>query len=190
MFSATTTVAKTLGRSTRHCKHFVQRRNSSFIGRSQSFSPRLMCPEVKNNLAFGTDGVRFFATSASPYSIVQHKDSDNHMGQDVPESFAVVKLSGKQYKVTLDDVVTTHKIKGVKVGEKVEIDEVLLIGTRDQTTVGRPLIPNAKVIATVEEQTRDKKLIVFKKKRRKGYKKKQGHRSYITVLRIDDIVVG
>ena len=70
---------------------------------------------------------------------------------------------------------TTHKIKGVKVGEKVEIDEVLLIGTRDQTTVGRPLIPNAKVIATVEEQTRDKKLIVFKKKRRKGYKKKQGH---------------
>ena len=190
MFSATAIAVKNLGRSTRYCKHFVQRRSSSFIGRSQSFSRRLMCPGVKNSLAFGTDNVRFFATSASPYSIVQHKDSDNHMGEDVPESFAVVKLSGTQYKVTLDDVVTTHKIKGVKVGEKVEIDEVLLIGTRDQTTVGRPLIPNAKVIATVEEQTRDKKLIVFKKKRRKGYKKKQGHRSYITVLRIDDIVVG
>lgn len=189
MFSATAAAVKTLGRSTRYCKGFVQRRNSSFIGRSQSFSPRLMCPGVGNSLACGTDGARFFASSASPYSIVQHQDSDNHV-DGVPESFAVVKLSGTQYKVTLNDVVTTHKIKGVRVGEKVEIDEVLLVGTRDQTTVGRPLIPGAKVIATVEEQTRDKKLIVFKKKRRKGYKKKQGHRSYITVLRVDDIVVG
>ena len=71
---------------------------------------------------------------------------------------------------------------------KSSYNDVLLIGTKDQTIVGRPLIPNAKVIATVEEQTRDKKLIVFKKKKRKGYKKKQGHRSYITVLRINDIV--
>ena len=101
MFSATTTVAKTIGRSTRYCKHFVQRRNSSFIGRSQSFPPLDVPWKLKTTLPFGTDGVRFFATSASPYSIVQHKDSDNDMGEGVPESFAVVKLSGTQYKVTL-----------------------------------------------------------------------------------------
>ena len=62
-------------------------------------------------------------------------------------------------------------------------------GVKTQTIVGRPVIPRAKVVATVEEQTRDKKIIVFKKKKRKGYKKKQGHRSYITSMRILDIVV-
>ena len=129
-----------------------------------------------------------YSSSPSPFSVVEHKIHVENSQPEAPHSFAVIKMSGTQYKVTIDDVITTHKIKDVKVGEQMEINDVLLIGTKDQTIVGRPLIPNAKVIATVEEQTRDKKLIVFKKKKRKGYKKKQGHRSYITVLRINDIV--
>ena len=77
----------------------------------------------------------------------------------------------------------------MKVGTTIEFEDVLLVGTKTQTIVARPVIPRAKVVATVEEQTRDKKIIVFKKKKRKGYKKKQGHRSYITSMRILDIVV-
>lgn len=162
--------------------------------KSLALLPRRILSQQRTNNNIKLNSTKFLSTmaspSSSPFSIVEHKiTSFNHASEkDIPRSFAVFKLSGTQYKVTIDDVVTTHKIKGAKVGEQLELSEVLLIGTKDETIIGRPLIPNAKVTATVEEQTRDKKLLVFKKKKRKGYKKKQGHRSYITVLRINDIV--
>jgi large subunit ribosomal protein L21 len=128
------------------------------------------------------------------FSIVKHNlDSLNGVKDEAGDIFAVFKVSGSQVKATLDDVIITNKLKDgsghLKVGTTIEFEDVLLVGTKTQTIVGRPVIPRAKVVATVEEQTRDKKIIVFKKKKRKGYKKKQGHRSYITSMRILDIVV-
>ena len=63
----------------------------------------------------------------------------------------------------------------------------MLVGTQDYTAVGRPYVETAKVVATVEEQIKTQKVIVFKKKRRKGYQKNQGHRQNVTVLRVEAI---
>jgi large subunit ribosomal protein L21 len=155
---------------------------TSFLGQRPSFftsSARLSFPGESQDPLI-----------SEHYSIVTHATDTLDGVVDTPEDiFAVFKISGTQMKVTLDDVVTTQKIPHAPVGTTVEFDEVLLVGTRTKTIVGRPLVPRAKVVATVEEQTRDKKIIVFKKKRRKGYKRTNGHRSYITVLRVNDIVV-
>lgn len=133
------------------------------------------------------------------------------------QKFAVIKMSGTQYKVTLDDVVVTNLIHGYEVsererknrssapapplppprlfthptsqvGEMLEVDDVLLVGSRDETLVGRPLVESAKVRLLVEEHTKDKKVIIFKKKRRKGYQRKTGFRRDVTILRVMDIV--
>ena len=101
--------------------------------------------------------------------------------------YAVIKTCGKQYKVAKDDVIRVEKMAG-EPGESVDFSEVLLVGDDDGQTVGAPLIEGATVAATVLEQKRDKKIIVFKKKRRQGYKRKNGHRQNLTVLRITDIL--
>ncbi len=101
--------------------------------------------------------------------------------------YAVIKTGGKQYKVAKDDVIRVEKMAG-EPGESVDFSEVLLVGDDDGQTVGAPLIEGATVAATVLEQKRDKKIIVFKKKRRQGYKRKNGHRQNLTVLRITDIL--
>ena len=80
------------------------------------------------------------------------------------------------------------KIKGVDVLDTVVVDKVLLTGTQAETVVGRPYIKDVKVVMEVEEQTRDAKITIFKKKKRKGYQKKRGYRREITVLRIKDII--
>lgn len=85
------------------------------------------------------------------------------------------------------DVVATHRIPGAEVGEQLRLDDVLLVGSASKTLVGRPTVPNARVVAVVEELALDKKVIVFKKKRRKGYKKTQGFRRQLTILRITDV---
>ena len=101
--------------------------------------------------------------------------------------FAVVKVSGSQYKVTLGDVLTVNKVPDAVVGETMILDDVLLIGTTNETIVGRPNVPNARVTVEVEEQKKDKKVLVFKKKRRQGYQRKNGARRHITVFRVADI---
>ena len=101
--------------------------------------------------------------------------------------FAVLQIGGTQYKVVKDDKVLCEKLP-LEVGQKVELDKVLLVGTKDYTSIGRPYIPTAKVLASVEEQTKTKKIIVYKKKRRKSYQRNHGHRQDITVLHIEDIV--
>ena len=73
-------------------------------------------------------------------------------------------------------------------GEEFDIPGVLLVGSMNQTIVGRPYVADSLVRAVAEEQTKDAKVIVFKKKRRKKYRRKQGHRSKVTVLRIQEIV--
>ena len=101
--------------------------------------------------------------------------------------FAVVKTGGKQYRVAKDDVIRVEKL-AAEPGEKVALKDVLLIDDNGSKTVGAPVIDGAAVEAEVVEQARDKKVLVFKKKRRQNYRRKKGHRQHLTVLKITDIV--
>ena len=103
------------------------------------------------------------------------------------KKFAVIKLSGTQYKIAVDDVINTELIHGYDIGESIEIHDVLLIGSQNETFVGRPIVQGATVVLEVEEHTKDKKVVIFKKKRRKNYKRKTGYRRDVTILRVKDI---
>ena len=105
------------------------------------------------------------------------------------QMFAVIKSGGKQYKVAKDDVIRVEKIDA-KEGMTVNLNEVLMVGDTNGQTIGAPLVDGAAVSATVLEQMRDRKIIVFKKQRRQNYRRRNGHRQHLTVLRIDDILTG
>ena len=96
--------------------------------------------------------------------------------------FAVIQTGGKQYKVAPNDVILVEKLPGLA-GDTVTLDQVLMVGDK----VGAPLVAGASVTATLVEQTRGEKIIVFKKKRRQNYRRKKGHRQDLTVLRITGI---
>lgn len=102
--------------------------------------------------------------------------------------FAVVELGGTQYKVAADDVICVEKMS-VEVGSIIHAERVLLVASASSTIIGSPLVKDARVEATVEEQATAEKVIVFKKKRRKGYQRWKGHRSPLTVLRINQIIL-
>jgi large subunit ribosomal protein L21 len=99
--------------------------------------------------------------------------------------YAVVKTGGKQYKVSEGDLVKVEKLVGA-VGDAIELDEVLMVGG-EEVKVGTPLLQGAKVKARIVEQDKDKKVLVFKSKRRQGYRKLNGHRQPITRLKITGI---
>ena len=99
--------------------------------------------------------------------------------------FAVIKTGGKQYKVAADDVITIEKVAG-EAGDAVTFSEVLLIGG-ETTVVGAPTVAGASVTGTVVEQGRAKKVIIFKKRRRKSWRKKEGHRQEQTKVKITAI---
>ena len=103
--------------------------------------------------------------------------------------FAVIKSGGKQYKVAKEDVIRVEKIVAEE-GMTVNLNEVLMVGDENGQTIGAPLVDGAAVSATVLEQMRDRKIIVFKKQRRQNYRRRNGHRQHLTVLRIDDILTG
>ncbi|MDP6517672.1 MAG: 50S ribosomal protein L21 [Alphaproteobacteria bacterium] len=100
--------------------------------------------------------------------------------------YAVIKTGGKQYKVAKNDVIRVERLTG-EAGAAVAFEDVLMIGDDAGAQVGQPVIAGAKVTATVLEQIRDDKILVFKKKRRKNYRRKAGHRQHLTVLRVTDI---
>jgi len=100
--------------------------------------------------------------------------------------YAVIATGGKQYKVSEGDVVRVEKLAG-DLGSKVEIKDVLMIGGDANPVIGRPLLENASVVGEIVRQDRDKKILVFKKKRRKGYKRLLGHRQSYTALKIEKI---
>lgn len=102
--------------------------------------------------------------------------------------FAIVEIAGKQYKVTQDAKIVTDRIPG-QAGDEVEFDRVLLFADGDKVKIGKPTVRGAKVKANIEENIRGDKIIVFKKKRRKGYRKTQGHKQHFTTLRISDVVL-
>ena len=100
--------------------------------------------------------------------------------------FAVIKTGGKQYRVAANDVITVEKLEG-DAGQIITFGDVLMLGG-DSPVLGSPLIGGASVAGEVVEQTRGKKVINFKKRRRQNSKRKKGHRQHLTVVRITDIL--
>jgi large subunit ribosomal protein L21 len=101
--------------------------------------------------------------------------------------FAVIRTGGKQYRVAPNDVIKVERLPGTA-GEIVELAEVLMLGDGDKVTVGAPLIGGACVGASVIAQGKSDKVLVFKKKRRHNYRRKNGHRQDLTILRITEIL--
>jgi large subunit ribosomal protein L21 len=100
--------------------------------------------------------------------------------------YAVVRTGGKQHRVTAGDALWVEKLAGA-VGEQVTLGEVLLVGGEGAARVGTPVLPGARVVATITGHGRGEKITVFKYKRRKRYRRKQGHRQAYTQIRVDRI---
>ncbi|MBR9999488.1 MAG: 50S ribosomal protein L21 [Cyclobacteriaceae bacterium] len=100
--------------------------------------------------------------------------------------YAIVDIAGKQFKVTKDQKIFAPRLNGES-GDKVDFDKVLLLDNDGEVNVGNPTIKGAIVTGKIVEHLKGDKVIVFKKKRRKGYKKKNGHRQQFTKLVIEEI---
>ncbi|WP_270934329.1 50S ribosomal protein L21 [Falsiroseomonas oryzae] len=101
-------------------------------------------------------------------------------------TYAVIRTGGKQYRVTPDAVLTVEKLEA-EPGATITFHDVLAIGTDAGLTVGAPTVPGARVTATVVEQSRGDKVLIFKKRRRQNSRRKNGHRQHQTVLKIAEI---
>jgi large subunit ribosomal protein L21 len=101
--------------------------------------------------------------------------------------FAVIRSGGKQYRVATDDVIAVERLAG-EPGTTIELGEVLMIADGNNVSAGTPLLAGARVSADIVAQRRRPKIIVFKKERRKNYRRKKGHRQYETVLKIGAIL--
>lgn len=101
--------------------------------------------------------------------------------------YAIVEMAGQQFKVAKDQKVYVHRLQGEE-GDKITFDKVLLLEDGDNVTIGAPVIDGAAVEAKVVKHLKGDKVIVFKKKRRKGYQKKNGHRQYLTEIVVEGIL--
>ena len=102
--------------------------------------------------------------------------------------YAIVDIAGQQFKVEKGQEVFVHRLAGEE-GTKLDFEKVLLLDNKGQVKVGTPVVKGAKVSATIISQLKGDKVIVFKKKRRKGYQKANGHRQYLSKIKIENITV-
>ena len=102
--------------------------------------------------------------------------------------YAIVEIAGQQFKVAKDQKVYVHRLQGEE-GSKVTFDNVLLADDNGKVTIGAPAIEGASVTAQILSHLKGDKVIVFKKKRRKGYRKKNGHRQYLSEIQIESIAL-
>jgi large subunit ribosomal protein L21 len=102
--------------------------------------------------------------------------------------YAVVKTGGKQYRVSKDDIMKVERLPG-EAGDVITLDDVLMVGNGKDITLGEPRVAGAAVAAEILEQGRAAKIIIFKKRRRQNYRRKNGHRQHLTVLRVTDILL-
>jgi large subunit ribosomal protein L21 len=101
--------------------------------------------------------------------------------------FAVIRTGGKQYKVERNSVINVEKLEGIA-GSRVEFSDVLMLGENSKLSfIGTPIVKGAKVVGEIVGQFRDAKVIVFKKKRRHNYRRKNGHRQELTEVKILDV---
>jgi large subunit ribosomal protein L21 len=101
--------------------------------------------------------------------------------------YAVIQTGGKQYRVAPGDTLTVEKLPG-EVGDSVEFGEVLMLSKDGSLALGKPVIPGAKVTAKIVEHGRGEKLVVFKFRRRKNYRLRNGHRQNYTSIKISDVL--
>lgn len=102
--------------------------------------------------------------------------------------FAIVDIAGQQFKISKDQQIFVHRLEGAE-NSSVEFGNVLLVGDGDKVQVGAPMLKGAKVSAKILSHVKGDKVIVFKKKRRKGYQKSNGHRQYLTKIQIENITL-
>ena len=100
--------------------------------------------------------------------------------------YAIVAISGKQYRVTKGDTIKVSS-QDWKIGDQVKFDRILLMENGENIEIGTPTVAGASVTAEILEHNRDKKLLIYKKKRRKGYQRKNGHRQGYTLLKINKL---
>ncbi|MCH2169876.1 50S ribosomal protein L21 [Myxococcota bacterium] len=100
--------------------------------------------------------------------------------------YAVIRSGGKQHRVGVGQAVRLEKLEG-EVGDRIELDDVLMVAGEEEARIGSPRLDGVKVVGTITAQDRGAKITIFKKKRRKGYRRKQGHRQYYTEVRVDGI---
>lgn len=103
--------------------------------------------------------------------------------------YAIVEIAGQQFKVEKDRKVFVHRLQGDE-GSEVSFDKVLLIDNDGKVEVGAPSVEGASVKARIEQHLKGDKVLIFKKKRRKGYQKMNGHRQYLSQITITDVVTG
>ncbi len=104
-----------------------------------------------------------------------------------PKMKATIKTQGRQFTVTEGDVLFVNRYQNTSTGDSVTIQDVLAVGEGESFRVGTPTVEGASVTATILENKRGKKVVVFKKKRRKGYRNKRGHRQELSVIKIESI---
>jgi large subunit ribosomal protein L21 len=104
----------------------------------------------------------------------------------IKEMYAIVKTGGKQYKIHEGDIIRIEKIDG-NIGNPISFDQVLMFSDGENTSIGQPILDNVTVKGHIVEQGKGNKIIVFKYKRRKRYRRKQGHRQQFTAIKIDQI---
>jgi large subunit ribosomal protein L21 len=102
--------------------------------------------------------------------------------------YAIIRTGGKQYHVAAGDTVRVEKLQG-EVGDTVELSDVLLVADGEKVHIGQPVVEGVKVVAKIVDQGRAKKILVFKKKRRKTYQVLRGHRQQFTALSIEQVVI-
>ena len=100
--------------------------------------------------------------------------------------YAVIKTGGKQYPVAPGDEVKVEKLTG-EVGDAIVFDKVLLTSDGENVNIGKPYLENTKVVGSIMRHDKNRKIVVFKYRKRKGYRKKQGHRQEFTQIRVDQI---
>ncbi|XP_015079783.1 50S ribosomal protein L21, chloroplastic [Solanum pennellii] len=179
---------------------------STALSKNQTFLNTLSVPKANSNVtflshSFSSLNLRFskpnslssfvpkYSESEAPVAEVEAEQEEpvveaTNLEPKREEIFAVVMVGSRQYIVFPGRYIYTQRLKGANVNDKIILNKVLLVGTKTSTWVGKPVVPNATVHAVVEEQLKDKKVIVFKYKKKKNYRRNIGHRQPITRIRI------
>ncbi|CAA7397498.1 unnamed protein product [Spirodela intermedia] len=134
-----------------------------------------------------SDEEKVSEAAAIGYQVIGPLESSERPFKPWEPVFAVVQIGSHQFKVCNGDSIFTERLKFCEVNDKLILNKVLMLGSKAQTIIGRPILPEAAVHAVVEEHALDAKVIIFKKKRRKNYRRTKGHRQELTKLRITDI---
>ncbi|XP_016458222.1 large ribosomal subunit protein bL21c [Nicotiana tabacum] len=183
--------------------------STTVLSKNQTFLNTLSVPKAISNVTFLSHSLSALSLrSSKPNSFVpKFSQSEASVAEVVAESeepvispvveasssslepkreevFAVVMVGSRQYIVFPGRYIYTQRLKGANVNDKIILNKVLLVGTKTSTWVGKPVVQNAAVHAVVEEQLKDKKVVVFKYKKKKNYRRNIGHRQPITRIRI------